>query len=108
MLTCACHRVHTLSSLCLLLQLCCQLSDEDAEMKELNKDLDAITTLMKSCRAASLTLSKLPHTAEMQQALGDKMDVVKAHQEHLEGMVFGKNGKKCPGQTVLLDMLGLN
>ena len=77
-------------------------------MKELNKDLDAITTLMKSCRAASLTLSKLPHTAEMQQALGDKMDVVKAHQEHLEGMVFGKNGKKCPGQTVLLDMLGLN
>ena len=61
--------------------------------KELNKDLTAISTLMSNCRAASLAVSVMPCTAELQKDLKEKIVQVKHHQDKIEEMVFGK---KCP------------
>ena len=66
-----------------------QATEEEAEAKEMNKDLTAITNLVSACRAASLSLSKLEHTSEMQTDLKVRLEAVKAHQEKMENMVFG-------------------
>eukprot|EP00439_Symbiodinium_sp_Y106_P065253 s3639_g10.t1 len=69
------------------------VSEEEAVRKELNKDLTAISTLMSNCRAASLAVSVMPCTAELQKDLKEKIVQVKHHQDKIEEMVFGK---KCP------------
>ena len=64
-------------------------------MKEMNKDLTAVTNLVTACRAASLALAKLEHTSEMQKDLRERLDKVKLHQETMEEMVFGKKSHVC-------------
>ena len=67
-----------------------QATEEEAEKKEVNKDLTAITQLLSASRAASLALKKLDHTAELQADLKEKTQKVKEHQDVLETKVFSK------------------
>ena len=67
-----------------------QASEEEAEQKELQKDLNAITALISQSRATALALSKLDYTSEMQQDLKEKTAAVQQHQEALETMVDTK------------------
>ena len=73
-----------------------QATEEEAEQKELNKDLTAIQSLQSSARAASIALSKVQHTAEMQTSMKDKVQVVKRHGEKIEEMVFSKEPLSIP------------
>ena len=73
----------------------CQATEEEAEQKELNKDITAINTQLTSARAASIALAKLDHTAEMQTDLKDRVAKVKVHAEKLETMVFSKQPLVC-------------
>ena len=72
-----------------------QATEQEIERKELNKDLTAITQLLTAARAASLALSQLAHTSEMQSDLKDKMEKVKKHQETLDNKVFGQKRPNC-------------
>ena len=72
-----------------------QATEEEMERKELNKDMTAIANLLTAARVASMALSLLPHTSEMQTDLKDKMQVVKKHQETLDDKVFGQKRPNC-------------
>ena len=76
-----------------MLKICCQVTEEEAVRKELNKDLTAITNLMSNCRAASMAVSTMPCTAELQKDLKEKIVMVKQHQDKIEEMVFGKKSR---------------
>ena len=64
------------------------MSEEEQTRKELKKDMDAITSLMSSIRAASMALSSVPHNVELLAQLKEGMAKIKTHQEQIETMLF--------------------
>ncbi|CAE7255958.1 unnamed protein product, partial [Symbiodinium sp. CCMP2456] len=77
-----------------------QVSEEEQTRKELKKDIDAISALLSSCRAASMSLSTLPHNSELLKLLKEGMVKTKGHQEHIETLIFSGKSAQEVGEYI--------